>query len=89
MSAEAAQSFLKMVNQDAGLKAQVKGLKGDENKVLAEMVKAGAARKLQFSTAELVAAAKTCPSRMSEQELEKVAGGKCRIILITVGCCTG
>jgi hypothetical protein len=89
MSAEAAQSFLKMVNQDAALKAQNKGMKGDENKVLTDMVKVGASKKLAFTTDELKAAAKSCPGRMSDQELEKVAGGKCKVILITVGCCTG
>lgn len=89
MSVESAQSFLKMVNEDAGLKAQVKGFKGEENAVLAEIVKAGTAKNLTFTADELKAAAQTSQGKMSEQELDKVAGGGCTVILLTVGCCTG
>lgn len=89
MSAEAAQSFLKMVNEDAGLKAQVKGIKGAEQTALAEIVKIGSARKLSFTADELQTAAKASQGKLSKSELDKVAGGGCRVILLTVGCCTG
>ena len=89
MSAENAQSFLKIVNEDAALKAQVKDIKGEEDAVLAEIVKVGVAKNLAFTADELNAAAQSCQGKMSDQDLDKVAGGGCSVILLTVGCCTG
>ena len=88
MSAEAAKSFMTMMNQDASLKSKVKSLKGDENTVLSGMVKLGAEKKLSFTTDEIKTACHSCKDKMSEAELEKVAGGRCKVVLVTVGYCT-
>jgi hypothetical protein len=90
LSQEAAKSFLAMVDQDAALKAQIKGLKGDEGKVLAEVVKIGAAKKLTFTADEMKSAAKTRAGagKLDEKQLDKVAGGGCKVILLSVAVCS-
>lgn len=88
MSQEAAKSFLSMVDQDASLKSQLKGLKGEESQVLAEIIKLGAEKDLSFTADEVKAAAGASQGKMSEQDLDKVAGGGCKVILLSVGYCS-
>lgn len=88
MSQEAAKSFVSMVKQDPALKAQVKALKGEEQQVLAEIVKLGAAKKLAFTADEVKAASGSVGGKLSKNELDKVAGGGCRVILLSVAVCS-
>jgi predicted ribosomally synthesized peptide with nif11-like leader len=86
MSMENAKAFLGLLSSDKSLRGKVAG--GGEDAALKSMVALGAEKKLSFTAAELKDAAQEIKKsgKLSEKELDAVAGGGCKVILLSVAC---
>jgi len=87
MSIENAEAFLKELKSDDALLRKVAS--SSEDVAIQCIIEAGTAKKMSFTADELKFAARTVSSakgKLSEKELSAVAGGQCKIILLSVAC---
>jgi len=82
MSLENAKSFVKLASTDKDLRRKLASSSDDA------MVTLGAEKNLAFTAAELKDAAQDAKTsgKLSEKELDAVAGGGCKVILLSVAC---